>query len=105
MEDIMKSLKVLLVALGLAALGLSAGPVQADMVSGAVLTNTCFSCHGTDGKSTGDMPTIAGKNEKFITQKLMAFKKDKDNPTIMNRIAKGFSDAEIAVIAKYYAKK
>ena len=101
----MKSLEIPLVVLGLAALGLSSAPVQADMVSGAVLTNTCFSCHGTDGKSTGDMPTIAGKNEKFITQKLTAFKKDKDNPTIMNRIAKGFSDAEIAVIAKYYAKK
>ena len=101
----MKSLEVPLVVLGLAALGLISSPVQADLVSGAVLTNTCFSCHGADGRSAGHMPTIAGKSEKFITQKLMAFKKDKGNPTIMNRIAKGFSDAEIAAIAKYYAKK
>ena len=33
------------------------GPAQAEMASGAVLANTCFSCHGTDGRSAGDMPT------------------------------------------------
>ncbi len=75
------------------------------MASGAVLTNTCYSYHGTDGKSVGDMPTIAGKSEKFIAEKLKSFRKGTDDPTVMNRIAKGFTDAEIEAIAKFFAKK
>ncbi len=81
------------------------GPAQAEMASGAVLANTCFSCHGTDGKSAGDMPTIAGKSENFIAVKLRAFKSDSLDATIMNRIAKGFSDEEIAALAKFFSGK
>ncbi len=79
------------------------GPARAEMASGAVLTNTCFSCHGTDGKSVGDMPTIAGKSEDFITRKLKAFKSGELEATVMNRIAKGFTDDEIAALAKFFA--
>jgi sulfide dehydrogenase cytochrome subunit len=77
--------------------------VQAEMASGAVLTNTCFSCHGTDGKSAGDMPTIAGKSEDYITQKLKAFKSGELEATVMDRIAKGFTDDEIAALAKFFS--
>ncbi len=78
-------------------------PAQAEMASGAVLTNTCFSCHGTDGKSVGAMPTIAGKSEDFITKKLKAFKSGELEATVMNRIAKGFTDDEIAALAKFFS--
>ncbi len=87
----------------IASAALASGPAQAEMASGAVLANTCFSCHGTDGKSAGDMPTIAGKNENFITQKLKAFKSGSLEATIMNRIAKGFTDEEIAALAKFFS--
>ena len=87
--------------------GVEGGPAAAEtaMASGAVLTNTCFSCHGTDGHSVGGMPTIAGKTKSYIADRLKAFKADKLEPTVMNRIAKGFSDAEIEAIASYFAKK
>ena len=101
----MKSFAIPVAVMGITAAGLWTGPAQADMASSAVLTNTCFSCHGTDGKSLGDMPTIAGKSESFIADKLKGFKKGADDPTVMNRIAKGFTDAEIAALAKFYAKK
>lgn len=84
---------------------LANGPTQAEMASGAVLTNTCFSCHGTDGKSVGDMPTIAGKSQDFITKKLKAFKSSELEATVMNRIAKGFTDDEIAALAKFFSSK
>lgn len=101
----MKSLAIPLAVIGITVAALLTGSAHADMASGAVLTNTCFSCHGTDGKSVGDMPTIAGKAESFIAKKLQGFKKGADDPTVMNRIAKGFTDAEIAAIAKFFAKK
>ncbi len=78
-------------------------PAQAEIASGAVLTNICFSCHGTDGKSVGDMPTIAGKTESYIIEKLTAFRSDQIEATIMNRIAKGFTDDEIAALAKFFS--
>ncbi len=81
----------------------ASAPAQAEIASGAVLTNTCFSCHGTDGKSVGDMPSIAGKSEDFSIQKLKAFRSDELEATIMNRIAKGFTDEEIAALAKFFA--
>ncbi len=83
----------------------ASGPAQAEMASGAVLTNTCFSCHGTDGKSAGDMPTIAGKSEDYIAQKLKAFKSGELEATVMDRIAKGFTDDEIAALAKFFSGK
>lgn len=84
---------------------LASAPAQAEIASGAVLANTCFSCHGTDGKSAGDMPTIAGKSEDFITRKLKAFKSGELEATIMNRIAKGFTDEEIAALAKFFSRR
>jgi len=89
--------------IGVAAAGLFAGPAGAQMASGAVLTNTCYSCHGTDGKSVGEMPTIAGKSESFVAKKLMDFRKGELEPTVMNRIAKGFTDDEIKAIAKFFS--
>ena len=89
----------------IAGAGFANGPAQAEMASGAVLTYTCFSCHGTDGKSVGDMPTIAGKSQDFITQKLKAFKSGEIEATVMNRIAKGFTDDEIAALAKFFSGK
>ena len=100
----MKSFAIPVAVMGITAAGLLTGPAQADMASGAVLTNTCFSCHGTDGKSVGDMPTIAGKKESFIAKKLKGFKMGSEDSTVMKRIAKGFTDAEIAAIAKFFAK-
>ena len=81
------------------------GPVQAEIASGAVLTHTCFSCHGTDGKSAGGMPAIAGKSESFIAGTLKAFRSGEIEATIMDRIAKGFTDEEIAALAKFFAGK
>ena len=87
---------------------LSPNRAWADMASGEVLANTCFSCHGTDGNSLGDMPTIHGKSEQFIIKKLRAHKSGSGSgasSTVMSRIAKGFSDDEIAALAKFFASR
>ena len=82
---------------------LAHGPARAEMASAAGLANTCFSCHGTDGKSAGAMPTIAGKSAAYIVEKLTSFKSGALESTIMGRIAKGFSDAEIDALAKFFS--
>lgn len=68
-----------------------------------MLSFNCFTCHGTDGKSPGNMKSLDTLSASEIRDKLMAFKRDEEDPTIMNRIIKGYSDEEIAIIAEYIA--
>lgn len=76
---------------------------QSESISPLVLTNTCFSCHGTDGKSRGAMPAIAGKPPEYIVRMLTEFRDEQREATVMNRIAKGFSDAEIEALAQFFS--
>jgi cytochrome c553 len=84
-----------------AALVLFVGPVgtAADSPSAAVLANTCFSCHGPDGKSAGAMPTLAGKSRDYLSQTMMEFRSGERESTVMARIMKGFSNEEIKALA------
>ena len=68
-----------------------------------VLGLSCASCHGTDGKSAGTMPSIFGKSAEYIELKLKAFKSGQETSTVMGRLAKGYTDEEIRMIAEYYA--
>ncbi len=100
-EDTLKIRSILLAAFAVCAcLLLSYGNARAEMASASVLVNTCFSCHGTDGKSLGAMPSINGKEAKYIETSLMAFRSGKKPSTVMKRIAKGFSDDEIRALAR-----
>ncbi len=88
-----------------AVLFLTAGGARADMASSVVLANTCFSCHGTDGRSVGAMPSIQGKPASYIELQLKAFRDGKLKATVMNRIAKGFSNDEIKALSRYFSGK
>jgi sulfide dehydrogenase cytochrome subunit len=70
-----------------------------DVSRGAMLSNSCFACHGTDGKSKGSIPAIHGKSALQIKNSLKGFQTGPS--TIMGRHSKGFSDADIEEIAKY----
>jgi sulfide dehydrogenase cytochrome subunit len=91
------------IALAAGGLLLSSAGAAAQGPSGAVLTNTCFSCHGTDGHSVGAMPSIAGKNYEYVVEALLKFKNGERAATVMDRIAKGFSDEEIESLARYFS--
>ena len=71
--------------------------------SPAMLGNACAPCHGTDGKSPGAIPSLAGKSADYISQRMLEFKAGSRAGTVMNRIAKGYTDAEIAALAQHFA--
>ena len=79
--------------------------VQAEEQRGAILANTCFSCHGTDGRSAGAMPSIEGKAANYIADSLKHFRDGTKPGTVMPRIAKGFTDEEIAILADYFSSR
>lgn len=69
-----------------------------------LMASSCANCHGTDGRLAGRIPALAGKSADELETKLLAFKHDEEvAATIMDRIAKGFSDAELAALASHFA--
>jgi sulfide dehydrogenase cytochrome subunit len=81
-------------------------PVSAQTLDAAVLAGPCASCHGTDGRSPGIIPSIAGRPEAVLRAQLKAFKAETPPPgtTIMNRLVKGHTDEQIDALAKYFAQ-
>jgi cytochrome subunit of sulfide dehydrogenase len=74
-------------------------------VAPGVLIATCTGCHGQNGKSAGAIPALAGHDEAALRQAMLDFKNDRRVGTVMNRHAKGFSDDEIAAMAREIAAK
>jgi len=77
----------------------------AEISQGAMLSNSCAGCHGTDGKSPGAIPSIHGKSADFISQALTEFRAGTRPSTVMGRHAKGYTDEEIKLIAEHFASQ
>ena len=93
---------VLLITSGL----LSGAPVLADTTDPAMLSHTCAGCHGTFGASAGDsMPVIGGQPEAFLKQTMLNYREGKRHSTIMQRLAKGYDDAQLDAIADFIAEQ
>ena len=74
--------------------------------SAEALSYTCAGCHGFNGASNGPaIPSLAGLGEEYLIEAMQEYKEDKRNPTIMNRIAKGYNDEEFKLMAQFFAKQ
>lgn len=69
---------------------------------GQILSLSCASCHGTDGKSAGIIPSINGFSAEYIETALKGFKTGARPSTVMARHAKGYTDEELKLIADYF---
>ncbi len=65
----------------------------------------CAPCHGTKGRPAPGPKIAALAGRSDIGEVLKAFKEGKREATLMHQIAKGYSDAEIAALAAYFAKQ
>jgi sulfide dehydrogenase cytochrome subunit len=98
----MLSLNLVLTA-GLLAVQVDACADGVALTRGAMLSNSCAGCHGTDGASPGAIPNIAGKSAEFIKGALLDFRAGKRPGTVMNRHATGYTDEEIELIAVFFS--
>ncbi len=65
---------------------------------------TCSACHGTNGASVGGaIGGLAGLNKDYFVTQMKNFKEGKRDATLMHQISKGYSDAETAALADYFA--
>jgi len=75
---------------------LTAGVAAAqDGPSGQAMVQTCYVCHGPEGRSAEAMPALMRGQKEFVVRQMIEFKADRRPATIMNRIAKSYSDARL----------
>ncbi len=84
---------------------LFAASASAQTPAGRNLAAACATCHGTNGVSRDGTPALAGMPREQMSVTLKAFRDGQRPATIMNQLAKGYSDAEIEAIATYFASQ
>lgn len=77
--------------------------MAADPNLGRTIGLTCYGCHGADGVSKGAVPSLKGLSESHVVTAMMGFKSGERQGTIMNRIAKGYTDEQIKALGKFVA--
>ena len=96
---ILKRTAVVLVVLVSAAAACSAAPA-ADAPPGA---SSCSGCHPVSRSVDTPVKRLVGANPADIVGAVQEFRSGKRPATVMDRIAKGFTDDEIKAIADWYA--
>jgi cytochrome subunit of sulfide dehydrogenase len=78
----------------------AAAVASAEPPAGAV---ACSGCHPASTRVTSPVPRLAGLDRDAIARAMQDFRSGTRAATVMDRIAKGFTDAEIHAIAAWYA--
>jgi sulfide dehydrogenase cytochrome subunit len=65
--------------------------------------SSCAGCHAPSAAVGTPVPPLNGRSAAEIVAQMEAFRSGKTQSTVMDRLAKGFSEAEIQAIAAWYA--
>jgi cytochrome c553 len=65
--------------------------------------SSCTGCHALRGGVDSAVPNLTGRSAAALAAEMAAFRNGARPGTVMGRIARGFSDAEIQAIADWYA--
>lgn len=65
--------------------------------------SSCSGCHPTSKSVNTPVPRLVGRSAAEIEAAMQEFRTGQKPTSVMDRIAKGFSDDEIAAIAAWYA--
>lgn len=102
-NPLLRLILVPLCLLGLAACGqaaTSADPAAPDtqlnaLSHGALLASTCSGCHS---EQAGAIASLGGYSERMLIEAMQKYKTETDGTTVMHRLARGYSDDDIAAI-------
>lgn len=73
-------------------------------VPAPLIAQACSGCHGQLGKGQGGTPELAGyKKESFVLVWDEFRNNQRPAASIMPRIARGYSEAEVATLADYFS--
>ena len=81
----------------------ASGAANAEEPGPAVLlAEMCGTCHGPDGRSPGAIPSLAPLNAEALRVFLLAYRGGTIEATVMDRIARALTDAEIEALARHF---
>jgi sulfide dehydrogenase cytochrome subunit len=89
--------------IGLLLIGLSGGAAHAASPDGPFGAMSCSGCHATSKSVDTAIPRLNGRPAAEIAAAMRDFQKGERAPTVMGRIAKGYSDPEIDALAAWFA--
>ena len=69
-----------------------------------LVAQACLSCHGANGMGAGAVPALAGRDATELTALMAAFRANERPATIMGRVTRGYSEAEVAASVAYFAR-
>ena|GEM_PF-722174 len=90
-------------AAGMLFLTAGEGPTNRLFALGRHLAQECTSCHRPDGPSAGGIPSIVGRDPKYLVEALQMYKSgQRTNPTMVS-VAQSLDDEHIEALARYFA--
>ncbi|HYO27650.1 MAG TPA: c-type cytochrome [Azonexus sp.] len=90
--------------IALASFYVAAQTTPTEPPAGRLLASNCFQCHGYNGKSSIGFEDLAGESSSEIYKELLEMR-SKVPPKMMDMHARGYSDAQIRLIADYLSKQ
>lgn len=66
-----------------------------------ILAGTCAGCHGAELQGAGAVPRLRGHGSDYLRFTLQSFKSGERAATVMDRLARGYSEAEIEALAQH----
>lgn len=71
------------------------------------LASGCAMCHGAEGRPVpgSTFPALAGRPAAGFVTAMNDFIQGRRAPTVMQQIARGYDEAEIAALARYFEKR
>jgi cytochrome c553 len=90
--------RALAAAIGMASI--AAAVASAEPPAGAA---ACSGCHPASPRVASPVPRLTGVDQAAIVRALLEFRSGQRPATVMDRIAKGFTDEEIQALAAWFA--
>ena len=89
----------------LGTLGAAQAEARPDPDLARNLAATCANCHGTNGRAvqSAGNEELAGVPKDKLMQKLRDFRSGAKPATIMHQISKGYTEAQLELVAAYFA--
>jgi sulfide dehydrogenase cytochrome subunit len=94
-----RRLLVLIMLIGSGQAAAQAGDSGLEL-RGRVLASSCSGCHRAGPARPEGIPDLAGLGTDEIAQKLRAYRSGEAAATLMNRLARGYSEEEIDLLAR-----
>ena len=91
--------RALAAAIGIASIA-AAAAAFAEPPAGAA---SCSGCHPSSARVSSPVPRLTGMDRAAIVKAMQDFRSGQRAATVMDRLAKGFTDDEIQAIAAWFA--